>query len=264
MFSKMCLVAMLPVLGASMTCAQPGLPCGYQQQCVRRLRPIIETPGGPVDGVNGTFTLSEVPDNGQVQLFDNGVEYPQGRAFRVTAQTLSISPSLVPHKGDVIRIAYQTASPAPSGDARTAVPDTDHNDIVLRQSLLQALMREAVPAAGPEQSEERTPSLIESKLRTPQRALGSISMLSRKMDGRQKRKGNGADEPALLTGFEGIGDSAVPTQYAGELQGNSTPAAGRRVVSTAVTPTPHTSTPRALIMLQQRLATADQLEEQAK
>lgn len=82
----------------------PPDPCN----CVREaVVPIQEVPAGLVDGVNRTFTTSQVPVSAEsLLLFMNGVQQIQGTNYSISADTIFMTPSSAPPVGSVLVVYY--------------------------------------------------------------------------------------------------------------------------------------------------------------
>jgi hypothetical protein len=80
---------------------EPPPPCNCGREAVV---PVQEVPAGLVDGLNRTFTLSELPVSAvSVVIFVNGVFQHQGVNYSVSAQTVFFTlPSTPRAGGDVV------------------------------------------------------------------------------------------------------------------------------------------------------------------
>lgn len=67
---------------------------------------IEETPGGTINGVNVTFTLSQIPDT--LFLFVNGVYQTVGVDYTVSGSTITYLAGAIPQTGDAHRAVYTT------------------------------------------------------------------------------------------------------------------------------------------------------------
>ena len=73
-----------------------------------------ETPGGTVNSVNVTFTLSNTPKGSSLQLFRNGVYQTLGFDYNLTASTITFVAAATPQPGDTLTSSYRV-DPAAAG-----------------------------------------------------------------------------------------------------------------------------------------------------
>jgi hypothetical protein len=70
-----------------------------------------EVPGGAVDGSNNTFTLADVPEDGTLMVFVNGLLMREGSSddFSLAGKTITFHAGAVPGAGEWIRVMYRRA-----------------------------------------------------------------------------------------------------------------------------------------------------------
>ena len=66
-----------------------------------------EIPGGAIDGVNNTFTVSHVPRPNSLLLFCNGLQQaPAGNDYTLSGFTITMTPGAIPRTGDSLWAYY--------------------------------------------------------------------------------------------------------------------------------------------------------------
>ena len=70
----------------------------------------METPSGSIDGVNTSFTLSQVPNpSGSLEVFRNGLRLTSGLDYTASNNTVTFASGYVPQIGDVVMCSYRVA-----------------------------------------------------------------------------------------------------------------------------------------------------------
>jgi hypothetical protein len=82
-----------------------------------------ETPGGTLDGVNGTFTLANTPLGTSLMLFRNGVYLTVGSDYNLTGSTVQFVAGAIPQPADTLIASYRVDLSA-SGDIANVVTQT--------------------------------------------------------------------------------------------------------------------------------------------
>lgn len=101
------LIALPNGLGVSVDGATIGInPSGQLEE----LHPIIinETPGGSIDGTNATFTLGNIPVDGTLLVFVDGLQMVETNDYTVSGNTFTFITGAIPMTGDSIRVTYRT------------------------------------------------------------------------------------------------------------------------------------------------------------
>lgn len=72
-------------------------------------REVTEEPGGTINGSNDTFTLSETPIDGTLQVFLNGLlqRIHASGDLTVSGATLTFNPDCIPQSGDTLLAVYK-------------------------------------------------------------------------------------------------------------------------------------------------------------
>jgi hypothetical protein len=69
-----------------------------------------EAPGGTIDGVNTSFTLSQAPSpSSSLEVFRNGLRLTSGLDYTASNNTLTFGGGYVPQSGDVLLCSYRVA-----------------------------------------------------------------------------------------------------------------------------------------------------------
>lgn len=67
-----------------------------------------EVPAGPVDGINFTFTLANVPSPvTSLQLFRNGLLQKAGIDYTLSGKTITFLPGAIPQVPDSLQCSYR-------------------------------------------------------------------------------------------------------------------------------------------------------------
>ena len=70
----------------------------------------MEAPSGAVNGVNGSFTLSQVPSPASsVTIFRNGMRLMSGLDYTISTNALTFASGNIPQSGDVVLCSYRVA-----------------------------------------------------------------------------------------------------------------------------------------------------------
>jgi hypothetical protein len=73
-----------------------------------------ETPGGTINGANGSFTLANTPSPAaSLTLFLNGLLLQQGRDYTLAANAITFATATVPQTGDILVASYRLAVSLP-------------------------------------------------------------------------------------------------------------------------------------------------------
>jgi hypothetical protein len=69
-----------------------------------------ETPGGAINSVNNSFTLTQSPNPAtSLSVFRSGVRLKPGTDYTVSGSTLTFAAGHVPQTGDVVQCSYRVA-----------------------------------------------------------------------------------------------------------------------------------------------------------
>ena len=79
-----------------------------------------ETPGGLVNGLNGTFTLANTPSGSSLLLFRNGILVQAGIDYSLTGSTIQFLSSAMPQPQDTLIAEYRVDSGAGSSGSGCA------------------------------------------------------------------------------------------------------------------------------------------------
>ena len=71
-----------------------------------------ETPGGTIDGTNGTFTLANTPLGSSVMLFLNGLYMAANFDYTLTGSTIQFVAGAIPQPGDTLIASYRVDTSA--------------------------------------------------------------------------------------------------------------------------------------------------------
>jgi uncharacterized protein YoxC len=66
-----------------------------------------ETPAGPINGANLSFTVASSPINGLITVFRNGIRQAAGTDFSLSGRTLVFMATAVPQNGDILLADYE-------------------------------------------------------------------------------------------------------------------------------------------------------------
>jgi hypothetical protein len=67
-----------------------------------------ETPGGLLNGINGSFVLSQIPSpTGSLMLYRNGLIQASGVDFNCTGQNITFTATSIPKTGDILQAFYR-------------------------------------------------------------------------------------------------------------------------------------------------------------
>jgi len=80
---------------------------GTTGQCAPPTFADAETPGGIVDGTNGTLTLANTPLGSSLLLFRNGLYMTPGFDYTLSGSTIVFPAGAVPHPGDTLTASYR-------------------------------------------------------------------------------------------------------------------------------------------------------------
>jgi hypothetical protein len=70
----------------------------------------METPAGAVNGVNASFTLSQVPSPASsIAVFRNGMRLTSGLDYTISTNALTFASGNIPQSGDVVLCSYRVA-----------------------------------------------------------------------------------------------------------------------------------------------------------
>jgi len=83
-----------------------------------------ETPGGTLDGMNGTFTLANTPLGTSLMLFRNGVYLTVGSDYNLTGSTIQFVAGAIPLPGDTLTASYRVDLSASGDIANVATQNT--------------------------------------------------------------------------------------------------------------------------------------------
>jgi hypothetical protein len=210
-----------------------------------------------MDGKNTTFTLSQLPVNGEVvKLFLNQIELAQGTQYHVNGQILDFIVPTIPKVGDSLFVMYQvrTVDSNTAPEKRDVVMSKERTQSLVRSALSEVVLGERLPT--PASSGKTNPANAPShEIRMEQQGtLGSIRSLEQRLDDRRitdsANQQRGSQPPV---GLDGTGDLPVTSPYSVLLGAHPTDAGavlgtGLGAAANATDPT----TPRSILLLERR------------
>jgi hypothetical protein len=206
-------------------------PAACEEAAWRITDPMI----GAINGKNGVFALSRIPDPvASIFIFKNGLKLREDIDYKFLARQVVLIGASIPQPGDVLTAMY-TVAPRIAAPARNSAASTYHFDsagndlaaIALREALI-----EEVKAAG--ESKASVPALSDL------RSLRMLSSFPKEAATRAKRN------ITTMSGFDGLGDNSgvLPSTGQNAKLTNSISEPG----------SPEWNAPRSLRLLDQHLA----------
>jgi hypothetical protein len=117
-------------------------PCGAASQFFD-----AETPGGIVDGVNNTFTVSNAPTGASLMLFRNGLYMSANFDYTLNGSTMTFVTGAIPQPGDQLVAFYRTDPSAGNLVSPAAGSPSNSPGTVVAQVLCNANGRSTGTAA---------------------------------------------------------------------------------------------------------------------